>query len=106
MGIIKHEVIRSVWEPSGQLKVLSMKKASQSGNEWEYWEKICMFHIYNIYLYCQCRRGKRFGFNTWVWKTPGKGEWQPTSVFLSGKSHEQRSLVGYGPWAPKELDAT
>ena len=26
------------------------------------------------------------------------------SVFLPGKSHGQRSLVGYGPWGHKELD--
>ena len=37
---------------------------------------------------------------------PWKRKWQPTSVFLPGKSHEQRSLAGYGPWAPKELDTT
>ena len=24
--------------------------------------------------------------------------WQPTSVFLPGESHGQRSLVGYSPW--------
>ena len=24
--------------------------------------------------------------------------WQPTPVFLPGKSHGQRSLVGYSPW--------
>ena len=37
---------------------------------------------------------------------PWKRKWQPTSVFLPGKSHEQRSLAGYGPWALKELDTT
>ena len=26
-----------------------------------------------------------------------------TSVFLPGKSHGQRSLVGYSPWGQKEL---
>ena len=25
-------------------------------------------------------------------------KWQPTPVFLPGKSHEWRSLVGYSPW--------
>ena len=25
---------------------------------------------------------------------PGEGKWQPTPVFLSGKSHGQRSLAG------------
>ena len=29
-----------------------------------------------------------------------------TPVFLPGKSHGQRSLVGYSPWGRKELDAS
>ena len=29
-----------------------------------------------------------------------------TAVFLSGKSHGQRSLAGYSLWGRKELDAT
>ena len=33
-------------------------------------------------------------------------KWQPTPVFLPGKSHGQRSLVGYSPWGGKELDTT
>ena len=33
-------------------------------------------------------------------------EWQPTPVFLPGKSHGQRSLVGYSQWGYKELDMT
>ena len=30
----------------------------------------------------------------------------PTSVFLPGESHGQRSLLGYSPWDPKESDTT
>ena len=33
-------------------------------------------------------------------------EWQPTPIFLPGKSHGPRSLVGYSPWGCKELDTT
>ena len=33
-------------------------------------------------------------------------EWQPTPVFLPGKSHGQRSLVGYSRFGHKELDMT
>ena len=33
-------------------------------------------------------------------------KWQPTPVFLPGKFHGQRSLVGYSPWVRKELDMT
>ena len=33
-------------------------------------------------------------------------KWQPTPVFLSGKSHRPRSLAGYGSWGRKESDMT
>ena len=33
-------------------------------------------------------------------------KWQPTPVFLPGKSHGLRSLVGYSPWGRKESDTT
>ena len=32
--------------------------------------------------------------------------WQPTSAFLPGESHGQRSLVGYSPWGHQESDMT
>ena len=53
---------------------------------------------------CQCRRPKRPGFNPWVKKIPWRREWLPTSVFLPGESHGQRSLVGYTPEGRKESD--
>jgi len=31
------------------------------------------------------------------WEDPWRRKWQPTPVFLPGKSHGQRSLVGYSP---------
>ena len=37
----------------------------------------------------------------WVKKIPWRRKWQPTPVFLSGKSHGQRSLAGYSPWGHK-----
>ena len=43
---------------------------------------------------CHCRRLRRHGFNPWVRKIPWRRKWQPTSVFLPGKSHGQRSLWG------------
>ena len=33
-------------------------------------------------------------------------QWQPTPVLLPGKSHGQRSLVGYSPWGREESDMT
>ena len=46
------------------------------------------------------------GFNPWVGKIPWRRKWQPTPVPLPGKSHGQRSLVGYSPWGHKESDTT
>ena len=50
---------------------------------------------------CQSRRR---GFSPWVQKIPWRRNWQLTPVFLPGKSHGQRSLVGYSLWDHKELD--
>ena len=33
-------------------------------------------------------------------------KWQPTPVFMPGKSHGRRSLVGYSLWGRKESDTT
>ena len=55
---------------------------------------------------CQCRRRKRCRFDPFVGKIPWKRKWQLTPVFLPGKSHGQRSLVGYSPWGRRELDTT
>ena len=46
------------------------------------------------------------GFDLWVGKIPLRRKWQPTPIFLLGRSHGQRNLVGCSPWGHKELDAT
>ena len=51
-------------------------------------------------------RCKRCEFDPWVRKIPWRRKWQPTSVFLPGKSHGQRSLVGCSPRGCEELDMT
>ena len=47
---------------------------------------------------------------TWVrslgWEDPLEEEMASHSSILPGKSHGQRSLVGYSPWGSKELDLT
>ena len=52
---------------------------------------------------CQCRR---LWFYPWVGKIPYRRKWQPTLVFLPGKSHGQRILVGYSPRSHKESGTT
>ena len=54
---------------------------------------------------CQCRRHKRFGFDSWVGKIPWNRKRQSTPVFLPGKSHGQKSLASGSPWGCKESDA-
>ena len=43
------------------------------------------------------------GFNLWVGKIPWRRKWQPTPVFLLGKSHGQRSLACYSRWGCKRV---
>ena len=47
---------------------------------------------------CQCRS---CGFNSWVGKIPWMRKRQPSPVFLPGKSHGQRNMVGYSPWSSR-----
>ena len=39
-------------------------------------------------------------------KSLWRKKWQPTSIFLPGKCHGQRSLAGYSPLGCKESDTT
>ena len=52
---------------------------------------------------CQYRNHR---YDPWIAKIPWRRKWQPTPVFLPGKFHGQRSLVGYSPWGNKESDMT
>ena len=49
---------------------------------------------------CQCRRLKRLEFDPWVGKIPWRGTWQPTPVFLPGKSMDR------GAWQATVHDIT
>ena len=44
-----------------------------------------------------CKRGDPGSIPVWG-RSPGEGNSKPTAVFLPGKSHGRRSLVGYSPW--------
>ena len=49
---------------------------------------------------------RRCQFDSWVRRIPWRRAWQPTPVFLLGKSHGQRTLVDYSTWGHKELEMT
>ena len=46
--------------------------------------------------YCKVRKK-----NPLVGKIPWRRKWQPTPLFLPGKFHGQRSLMGHSPWVTK-----
>ena len=45
-------------------------------------------------------------FEPWVGKIPRRRQWQPTPVFLPGKSHGQRTLMGCSPWGHRGSHTT
>ena len=49
---------------------------------------------------------KRHRFNPWISKIPWRKEWQPSLVFLPGKTPGQRSLVDYSPKGHTESNTT
>ena len=51
-------------------------------------------------------QGRRRGLDPWVGKIPWRRKWQHTPVFLPGKSHGQKNLVGYFHGSTKESDTT
>ena len=55
---------------------------------------------------CRCRRCRRWSFSPWVGKISWSRKWQPIPIFLPGKFHGQRSLVGYSPWGGTQSDTT
>ena len=76
-----------------------------SAPRWQKYPGMCKLHRLPRWLSgkesaCQCRR---HGFDPWVWEIPWRRKWQPTPVFLPGKSHRQRSLVGYSPQGHKRV---
>ena len=87
------------------------------------WVLSCVFKtmfsiIWDVYLYVRFGASLvaqmvknlppcgKSGFNPWVRKILWRRKWQPTPVFLPGKFHGQRSLVGYSSYGGKELDTT
>ena len=50
---------------------------------------------------CQCRRHE---FDLWFREILWRSNQKPTLVFLPGKFHRQRSMLGYSSWGLKESD--
>ena len=59
-----------------------------------------------MFLIKNCLQCKDTGLIPGSGRSPGEGHGNPFQLFLPGKSHGQRSLVGYSPWGCKESDMT
>ena len=46
------------------------------------------------------------GLSPGLGRSPREGNGNPLEYLVLGKSHGQRSVAGYSPWAHKELDMT
>ena len=99
---------------SASTSVLPMNTQDWSPPGWTGWSSVCLYFIYFCSnLYCGLSwwlSGKKIllprqemWFDLWVGKMPWRGKWQPTPVFLPGKSHGQRSLAGYSPRSCKRV---
>ena len=66
---------------------------------------LAVYHFIIVFYNCGLPRwlSGKCRFDLWVRKIPWRRKWQPTPVFLPGKSHGQKSLVGCNPWGRKEL---
>ena len=49
-------------------------------------------------------KGNLICFKQFLFLSSWRSKWQSTPALLPGKSHGQRTLVGYSPWGRKDLD--
>ena len=87
---------------------------AQSSNHWTAREFIYLFHYYSLVVgfpggsdrtESACN-GRDLNSIPGSGRAPGGGNGNPLQypVFLPGKSHGQKSLVGYSPWGHKQSD--
>ena len=92
-GSIQEEDITIVNIYTHNIRCTSIHKANSYLTWWVRPQRICF----------QCR-GPRF--SPWVGNIHWRRSWQPTPLFLPGKSQWQRRLVVYRPWGSRELVTT
>ena len=60
-------------------------------------------HIVKLYLVLGVRKTNIYWYlNSYWWRR----RWHPTPIFLPGKSHGRRNLVGCSPWGREQSDMT
>ena len=80
------------------------------GTSWHhsYWIGVYLMISFRTSQVAQCKESScqygRCELDPCVRKMPWRRKWQPTLVFLPGKSHGRRRLAGYGLWDRKRLE--
>ena len=67
---------------------------------------LCLWWASQVALVVKNQPASAGEFDPWVGKIPQKRKWQPTPVFVAGKSHRQKSLDGCSSQGHKESDTT
>ena len=67
---------------------------------------LCLWWASQVALVVKNQPANAGEFDPWVGKIPQKRKWQPTPVFVAGKSHRQKSLDGCSSQGHKESDTT
>ena len=77
---------------------------------WEFSLKYLKFRAFLLAQWLKKKKRKKISLqysrhrlDPWVGKIPWRRKWQPTPVFLPGKSHGQRRLAVYSPWGHKRV---
>ena len=119
LWLMKSQTLHSFWRwggvkwKGGQTSFPEPNDPVFGGEEiWTFVSKGCPF--YDIVENCHCLYCRYYYYNNgshqpFLWSAsdmPQRRQWHPTPVLLPGKSHGQRSLVGYSPWGRKESDTT
>ena len=74
-------------------------------NTWKFlycpnWASLVAQRVKNLPVMCETE------VQSLGWEDPLQRKWKPTPVFLPGKFHGQKSLMGYSQWVCKESDIT
>ena len=102
------KILKAAWH--GQKKKKKANKVILQKHCREWLAALCHSLVYPILGPPWCLSSKNLpanagntgpGFDPWVGKIPWSRKWQSALVFLPGKFHGLRSLVGYSPWGCK-----
>ena len=88
---------------SGSRWVITPSWLSGSWRSFLYSSSVYSSHLF---LISSASVRRKHWSNSWVEKIPWRRAWQPIPVFLPGKSHGQRSLMGYRLLGHKKSDRT